>query len=276
MKKLFFLILLTCSSVFAESSVVLPPVIDNSTYQSSSANNSKQPSANALYELLGRMEQMQAEIQQLRGTVEDQSQTIFNLKQRQGNIYSDLDQRIQELTATATPTALDPNESNQNGIDNYSARTAEQNIVEPATSTINNNSQEDIAPPVANQKEIYETALETLRNGHNVRAITAFKSLLNDFPEGEYADNSQFWLAAAYKANQDKNAAKVAFTKLITQYGASSKVPNALLQLGYLALEKNNNAQAKDYLTKVTVNFPGTTAAHFAKKKLISMGVMQP
>ncbi len=77
------------SSVYAESRV-LPPVVDNSTYRNQATQSSAAPSANAMYEVIGRLEQLQAEVQQLRGTVEEQSQMISDLKQRQGNIYSDL------------------------------------------------------------------------------------------------------------------------------------------------------------------------------------------
>ena len=131
-------------------------------------------------------------------------------------------------------------------------------------------------PPVRNQKVLYQAAYETLRNGHNTRAIAAFKSFLIEFPESEYADNSQYWLGEAYKVNRDQESAKAAFTKVVTGYSGSPKVADALLKLGYIELEQNNDVKARDYLTQVTVNYPGTTAAHLATKKLIQIGVMQP
>ena len=129
-------------------------------------------------------------------------------------------------------------------------------------------------PATKNQKELYQAAYETLRNGHNTRAIAAFKSLLTEFPDGEFADNSQYWLGEAYKVNQDLNSAKDAFTKVVTHYGGSPKVPDALLKLGFIEVEQNNTAKARDYLTQVTVSYPGTTAAHLAAKKLTQMGVI--
>jgi len=131
-------------------------------------------------------------------------------------------------------------------------------------------------PPVRNPKVLYQTAYETLRNGHNTRAIAAFKSFLIEFPESEYADNSQYWLGEAYKVNRDLESAKAAFTKVVSSYSGSPKVADALLKLGYIELEQNNDVKARDYLTQVTVNYPGTTAAHLATKKLIQLGVMQP
>ncbi len=114
-----------------------------------------------------------------------------------------------------------------------------------------------------------------LRNGHNTRAITAFNSLIADFPAGEYADNSQYWLGEAYKVNQNLEAAKVAFLKVVMKYAGSPKVPDALLKLGYIEFEQNNMAQARDYLTQVTVAHPETTAAHLAEKKLMQLSEIQ-
>ncbi len=275
--------LCACSSVYAEPRV-LPPVVDNSTYPGGSAYSSSAPSNNAMYELLGRLEQMQVEIQQLRGIVEEQSQTIIDLKKRQSNIYSDLDLRLQELTGGPVKAAagVDSETSLVNSesvIKNPVDNTVVAKSVNETSSSVNPGSKaNDVVDeaPVLNQKEMYQAAYEMLRNGHNTRAISAFKTLIAEFPAGEYADNSQYWLAEAYKVNQDLNSAKAAFTKVVTQYSNSPKVSDALLKLGYIELEQNHKAKARDYLTQVTVSYPGTTAAHLASKKLMQMEVINP
>lgn len=279
---MLILILCTFSTVHAEPQV-LAPVSDNSSYPTGSLSNRARPSANAMYEVFGRLEQMQVEIQQLRGLVEGQSQLISKLKKRQSNIYSDLDMRLQELAggdeqdnSALIPNGLNGQVNTNNLADSVNARKNldHKSVAEKQLAVSEKKNQ---APaPVKNQKQLYHSAYETLRNGHNVRAISAFKSLLNEFPNGEYATNSQYWLGEAYKVNRDLNSAKRAFTKVVTQHANSPKVPDALLKLGYIELEQNNTAKAKDYLTKITVNHPGTTAAHLARKKLMQMGVLQP
>ncbi|WP_305080118.1 YbgF trimerization domain-containing protein, partial [Methylomonas koyamae] len=44
-------------------------------------------------------------MQQLRGMVEEQSQTIADLQRKQNNMYSDLDERMQALSAAGQPAA---------------------------------------------------------------------------------------------------------------------------------------------------------------------------
>lgn len=103
MKKASLVILLSaCSSAYAE----LPVVIDHSSYPPSATpatNNA--PSANTLYELMGRLEQLQAEVQQLTGKVDEQAYRIDELKKHQSTMYSDFDERIQGIVNKANGIA---------------------------------------------------------------------------------------------------------------------------------------------------------------------------
>lgn len=273
MKKTFLFLLFANAGAFAESRV-LPPVIDNSSYTGGSAYSTTAPSNNAMYEVLSRLEQLQQEVQQLRGNVEEQSQIINDIKKRQANIYSDLDQRLQMLSTGADQNNSDSelNVQNEQATDNNLA------IEQPIDSSQNSVTDDipinkvDNEVLVKNEKELYKTAYELLRNGHNTRAIMEFKSFLEKFPNGEFSDNSQYWLGEAYKVNQDLNSSKAAFTKVITDFPSSTKVSDSLLKLGYIELEQKNIAKARDYLTRVTASYPDTTAAHLARKKLMQMG----
>lgn len=237
------------------------------------------PADNALFEVLSRVEQLQSEVQQLRGMVEEQAQTISDLERKQRNMYTDLDSRVQSLTPVpgaqpAVPSAQQP--ATASGI------SAPPATVQPAPQPASAAPPAEAAPaaevkptaPVAvnagkgNEKERYQLAYDTLRNGHNDQAVKMFESLLADFPAGEFADNSQYWLGEAYKINREFDKARGAFGKVVSQYPNSSKVPDALLKIGYIEFDQQNIAKARDYLTRVTNSYPGTTAAHLAAKKL--------
>ena len=282
MKKSFLLLLCACSGAYAGSRA-LPPVVEKSSFSGGSAHTAPASSTNAMFEVLGRLEQLQIEMQQLRGVVEEQSQTISDLKRRQNNIYSDLEQRIQEISGVSgvqhkpvvdsmgQPDQFDMNNSTYNS-------TPEQNIIKypvPVQES-SNTSNETYTSSGKSEKELYQAAYETLRNGHNTRAISAFKALLSKFPDGEYADNSLYWLGEAYKVNQDFNSSKAAFSKIVTHFGGSTKVPDALLKLGYIEFEQNNIPKARDYLTQVTTSYPASPAADLATEKLMEIRSMHP
>ncbi len=260
------MLLCSCSSVYAASRV-LPPVVDNSVYPQGTGLGRSAASANVIYEILGRLEQLQVEVQQLRGVVEEQNHTIANLKKRQGNIYSDLDLRLQELTKVKGQA--------QNIAGEESSLTAAQTSSVIKTKENVSHAKTMVEKPVITDKQRYQEAYELLRNGHNNQAISAFNALIADFPASEYADNAQYWIGEAFKANQEMEPAKAAFLKVVMKYAGSPKVPDALLKLGYIEFEEKNMAKARDYFTQITAAHPQTTAAHLATKKLQQMVEMQ-
>jgi tol-pal system protein YbgF len=205
-------------------------------------------------------------------------------------MYSDLDDRIQLLSAPSQPAGAAP-----------TADASQQQAATPATGTAVPTASATPAPaaaqavtvappsvapepsaaevkpaeaPVqakAGEKERYQAAYESLRNGHNAQAIQMFEALQADYPAGEFSDNAQYWLGEAYKINRDYDKARAAFNKVVNQYPNSSKVPDALLKLGYIEFDQQNLAKARDYFTRVTASYPETTAAHLASKKLAQM-----
>jgi len=249
MKQLFFL-LCVCNVALAEPQP-LPPIIDNSSYGDGSAYRSQSTSNQSLLEMLSRVEQLQNEVQQLRGQIEEQSYSIEQLRKRQQNIYSDLDQRLQKLEGGGMPA------TNPKAVKAKPAPAARPAVPKKTS---------------AAEKKRYQQAYDKLRNGHYSQAINLFKQLLLDYPGGEYADNAQYWLGEAYKVNRETDAARLAFSKLIGEYPHSPKVPDAMLKLGFIEAEQNNVAKAKEYLHSLIGRYPGTTAAHLAEKKLQQLG----
>lgn len=264
-------------SVAQAQSRVLPPVIDNSLYPNNTQMAPNAPSSNVVYEVLGRMEQMQQELQMLRGTVEEQAQMIQDLQNRQNNIYADLDQRIQKLQSVAL------NAAGQNGLTDTSVSDpAQQQVVNypvpdvGSSQTTSESHETASAMTPSDEKERYNTAYQLLMNGHNSKAIEAFNELIQQFPTGEYADNAQYWLGEAYKINNDNQAAKQAFLMVVQNYVNSPKIPDALYKLGLIEYEQKNMAAARDYFVRVKESYSDSGAAHLAGRKLQEMGGLLP
>ena len=263
--------------------------MNNGAYQGAAVSPAA-PADNALYEVLSRIEQLQSEVQQLRGVVEEQSQTIADLERKQNNMYTDLDGRVQALTPSTGQQAPAPTQPPQAaaGVAQAQPPAVAPAVVAPVAqpaaqpsavvvpAPVNAQTAEEAKPATTvsgkgNEKERYQLAYETLRNGHNEQSIKMFESLLSDFPAGEFADNAQYWLGEAYKINREIDKARSAFGKVVSQYPNSSKVPDALLKIGFIEFDQQNIAKARDYLTRVTTSYPDTTAAHLAAKKLAQM-----
>ncbi len=280
MKARLILLLCFCSAVHAES---LPPVIDNSMDMAGEASAAKPSPNNAVLEMMRQLEQLQTEVQQLTGKMEEQANLIAELKKSQGTMYSDFDGRMQSLEKKTEGVKSTTGESPamREGSVEPPAKAAESPVAAPSPEAKQAPGQKQDAvpasgeanaprlPPVGDEKQQYQQAYEALRNGHNAQAIAAFNSMLDKNPKGEYANNAQYWLGEAYRVNQDMDSARKAFNSVIEKYPGSSKVPDALLKLGTVEAEQKNTIKAREYLTRVTVDFPSSTAARLAAKKLL-------
>lgn len=265
----------------------LPPVIDNATYPAAPvAKTTPSASTKTLYEMMGRLEQLQVEVQQLTGKVEEQTNQINELKKRQNTMYSDFDERLQSIeskTANAgQPDTESASESAEPATPEMKETAPPPPAAPPAPAAVSPAAaqppkQKPEAVPVAgDEKQDYQHAYDALRNGHTSQSIAEFDAFLKKYPAGGLANNAQYWLGEAYRVNQDAESARKAFSKVIDNYPGGAKVPDALLKLGYIELEQKNPTKAREYLIRVTTEYPGTSAAHLASKKLLSMGDANP
>jgi tol-pal system protein YbgF len=265
--RLIILLLCVCSAVSAES---LAPVIDNSMYPAGEANAVKPSSTNALYEMMGRLEQLQAEVRQLTGKVEEQAYLIAEMKKSQSTMYAGFDERMQSLEKKAEgikPAAADSPQMQEGSVAS-DAKATESPAAAPEVKQTPAPKQ-DAVQASGDEKQQYQQAYEALRNGHTAQAIAEFNALLGKNPKGEYANNAQYWLGEAYRVNQDIDSARKAFNSVVENYPSSSKVPDALLKLGTIEIDQKNAVKAREYLTRVTVDFPSSTAARLAAKKIL-------
>lgn len=280
-----FALLIACAGLMVGQLAAAAPM--NGGYPGQPTYGAPSSSDGAMFEVLSRVEQLQSEVQQLRGMVEEQAQTIADLQRKQSNMYSDLDDRMQALSGSqAVSAATGTAAAAPVAVATPAASPAPTAALPAQVPAVPSQPTADVKPTAAsipppppsssmpsgnaqgNEKERYQSAYDTLRNGHNQQAISMFETLLHDYPAGEFSDNAQYWLGEAYKINRDYDKARGAFNKVVSQYPDSSKVPDALLKLGFIEYDLQNTAKARDYLTRVVTSYPGTTAAHLASKKL--------
>ena len=286
MKRISFILLLFIfSSVYAD----VPIVIDHSLYPQSAApnNSTNTQSTTTLYELMGRLEQMQTEVQQLTGKIDEQANRIDDLKKHQRTMYSDFDERLQNIENKASGVTANPNEVAKPSSITTNAKEVQPTTVAPVV-VPTNSAQKTIQPDKATdspapkpqidtpksqlpEKQGYFLAYDELRNGHTLQSIEQFKVYLSHYPASEYANNAQYWLGEAYRVNQDNVSARKAFNDVIEKYPDSAKVPDALLKLGYIEVDQKNKAKATEYLNRVISDYPKSSAAILASKKLIKL-----
>ena len=283
--------------IFSSAYADVPVVIDHSLYPQSAAqnNSTNTQSTSTLYELMGRLEQMQSEVQQLTGKIDEQAHRIDDLKKHQGTMYSDFDERLQNLENKTGGVTANPTEAVRSS--NIAAKeiptTKPSSVIAPTISTqktilpdkaVDSPTQKSQADRPQDQipdkqdpdKKGYFMAYDELRSGHTLQSIEQFKAYLSQYPTSEYANNAQYWLGEAYRVNQDNASARKAFNEVLEKYPDSSKVPDAILKLGYIEVDQKNSVKATEYLNRVISDYPKSPAAVLASKKLLKLNEAPP
>jgi tol-pal system protein YbgF len=182
---------------------------------------------------------LQDEVQALRGMVEVNDHEINQLKERQRDLYSDLDSRINELKSgspSVTPTA--PGARPQ-------ASNAEQTL--------------------------YNSAYDLMQDKQYDEAITAFNQYLKIYPAGRFAPNAYYWMGETQLMGKDLDSAKVAFQHILTQFPTHQKAADALLKLGYVYDAAGQKDKAIKTFNDVTQKYPGSSLAKIAQGRIQSI-----
>ena len=210
-------------------------------------------SSDVLRDQTQTIQSLREEISTLREHIEQQEYDLESMKQRQRNLYLDMDRRINNVEAGsrnvakgATPVPP-PNTKNST-------------MVIPAVVAGDNDGQ-----------EAYTKAFALLKEGQYEQSIKAFEAFKVNYPSSKYADNAQYWLGEANYVSRDYKKALTEFQQLIAQYPNSSKNSGAHLKIGYVYFELKNWSAASEALQKVITLYPDTTVAKKAKERLQRM-----
>ncbi len=212
-----------------------------------------------LVELLTRLEQLQTELQQLRGQVEEQTYQQEDRERRAREQYLDLDRRLRALEQHAagpvpTPDGMAPVRPNL---------PAPEIQTGPPPVT-------DVPPPVpsGNEQADYQHAIRLLKLGRYDEAKAAIGGFLHNYPQGEYADNAQYWLGETLYVMRDTRTALVEFRRVVDNYPTSGKIPDALLKIGFIHADLEDWGKAREALSEVTTRYPDSSAARLATERL--------
>lgn len=211
-----------------------------------------------LVSLLGRVDQLQKEVQRLYGDNESLQHQLATMKKRQRELYLDLDQRIQNQEVAAAPVipTVEP---------------AEPEVAAVDTPDINNTPTEPSPVAVENGEAAYQAALQALRSGQFEQAVTALEAFPTDFPQSSYLPNAYYWQGEAHYVLRNFELAIVAFNKVVNDFSASNKVADATLKLGFSQYEIGQFDAAKATLTSVVSDYPNTSASRLAQVRLDRM-----
>lgn len=220
--------------------------------QTAGQNNSNSSALSGQAQVFMQLQQMQNQINQLQGTVEEQQLLIKQLQQESLERYQELDKRLSNTNSQPTKPASS---------DNSKAIDANQPLTPPTK-------QNTAAADPEQEKIYYNAAFGLIQKKDYAKAEQAFTAFLNKFPNSQYAGNAQYWLAEVNLVQGDSQGANTNFSKVIQQYPNHSKVPDAMYKLATVQQKLGNNDKAKELLNQLVAKYPNSSAATLAKRSL--------
>jgi len=217
----------------------------------------------SLIELANQLDQLRSETAALRGDIEQLRHDTDSSASRQKELYVDVDKRLQSLEQAERGAALAPPPLSTPSLPPASSAPPPRSAPAAAGAAA------AAAPkPGVSDKQAYQTAFDLLQARKYDEAAKAFTQFLSGYASSPLADNAQYWLAQSHYVQRQFNVALPEFQKVIEKYPQSSKLPDALLKVGYCQSELGNKSAARTALQQVMKQFPDTTAARLATQQL--------
>lgn len=197
-----------------------------------------------------QIQQMQEEIAQLRGMLEEQQNQIGRLEREGLERYQDLDKRLSSAPSSAAPAP----HSAAGAAPAAPAQPTSQTAAEPGDP--------------AKEKLYYDAAFDLIKSKDFDKANQAFTAFLRRYPNSQYAGNAQYWLGEVNLAQGNLQAAGQAFARVSQAYPDHAKVPDSLYKLADVEQRLGNADRAQGILREVVAKYPGSSAAQLAQRQL--------
>ncbi len=186
-----------------------------------------------------QIDAMELEISELRGELERNSHDMKQMLERQRELFIELDRIRTDMKKAPVQTASTDTDADQG--------TFSTNV---------------------NEQTAYQNAVDLiLKKRDYAGAIAAFKQFQVDYPDSSFTPNSHYWLGQLYFAKKQDGEAKKSFTAVVS-FATSNKRADALLKLGDIANRNQDWPEAKRFYQQVVDEYPDSTSAKVAKKKL--------
>lgn len=234
---------------------------------------------NPTLNLLGKIDFLQQEVQDLRGRLEEQSYKLDQMHARQKELYLDLDKRLRakgpnQVGGVSTMSLSQIKESTQGNMQGgtdqrVSAGVKNLEPTQPTTLDVQDAPLSE-ADKTA-ERQVYTAAFKSIQAKDFEKAEMQLRSLLKTFPNGNYVPNAHYWLGELYLVQGSLDLAQTQFETVFQNYPSHQKASDALLKLGYVQYGKGQWQKSSELLGKVKTQFPNSTSARLADTRLEKM-----
>ena len=211
------------------------------------------PESGNSWQLYSQLQQMQEEVAQLRGMVEEQGHLIERLQNDLRTRYTDLDQRlqVQQDRLQTPPTAP--------------AATADTG---KATAPVSS---------VEDEKKAYLAAYDTFRQGGADKAIAPMLAFVKQYPDSSLTPGAHYWLGEFYlnATRPDQVKARQQFDAVLAKYPDNTKAPAALYKIASILDLQGKPDEARQKMQELMKRYPKSPEASLADTWLKTLQAAQ-
>lgn len=239
-----------------------------------------------------RLDQLEAQMRTLTGTVEEVTYNIDQLKRRLDKLVSDVDLRLTALehpdAAAASGAAATDAQANAAPAPGAARATGAAGTDQPAVpagaganpdapasqsgtlGTLSTGAGAQTASrtpakpggplPAGSAQDQYNYAFGLLRQADYPGAEEALRAFVQRYPNDALAGNAQYWLGETFYVRKDYNNAAAAFAEGYRKYPQSGKGADSLLKLGMSLSNVGQKKEACLTFNQLNHDFPNASA----------------
>jgi tol-pal system protein YbgF len=199
-------------------------------------------------DLQTQIQNLQKEIQELRGRLDMQAHSLQTIEERLRMQTPNSEQTL-PITPASNPPAKKILPESSDIIKDPAAKNMPSNHSLP-------------------DEEAYQSAIQQIKGKNYPSAIKNLKAYLLKFPSGRYVSNTHYWLGELYLLRNNQAQAIKEFNIIVNQYPQNQRMKETLLKLGTLYYDQGNKKKGREFLARVQRDYPSTVAAKLASEKL--------
>jgi soluble lytic murein transglycosylase len=111
----------------------------------------------------------------------------------------------------------------------------------------------------------YQIAICYWRTGKEEKSNELLASFAATYPENNLADNAEFQIAANYASKEEYEEAIDAYSKVVSKYPASSLADDALWNVGWYYVKLKDNVKSEQTLRRLMNEYPDSSLAGAAR-----------
>ena len=111
----------------------------------------------------------------------------------------------------------------------------------------------------------YASAYESYSTGKYAKALMAFSSFVEKYPDTFLTDHAMFWVGESYFQQKEYALASDEYIKLLKKFPKGSKSPYAMLKIAISYKKLGMDKESKSYIEELVKRFPNSAATEAAK-----------